>query len=117
MTLPVHNLWPILPNCYLLIIFPSYSPDNSPDRENCLYFTAVFTNIYTVLETVPIVLYRPCSTTVRMVPCTRTTYAPNVKILNMYLLYDMHLCIENTLFVQMCVFYIIKHNLTRVPVQ
>jgi hypothetical protein len=29
----------------------------------------------------------------------------------------MHLCIENTLFVQMCVFYIIKDNLTRVPVQ
>jgi hypothetical protein len=29
----------------------------------------------------------------------------------------MHLCIENPLFVQMCVFYIIKHNLTRVPVE
>ncbi len=29
----------------------------------------------------------------------------------------MHLCIENPLFVQMCVFYIIKDNLTRVPVQ
>ncbi len=98
-----------------LLSFDYFSfPDNSPDGENCLYFTAVFTIIHTVLDTVPTVLSRPCSTvhgTYGYLVQGLCSKCENFKYLQT-VLYDMHLCIENTLFVQMCVFYIIKQNVT-----